>query len=78
VENHGIAPDVPVEEDPRSVADGHDPQLERAVQIVLDELKKNPPQRFAKPPYPNYHMNDGLGSKWGGWSSNGEARSGNK
>jgi tricorn protease len=61
VENHGIAPDVTVEEDPRSVADGHDPQLERAVQIVLDELKKNPPQQFARPPYPNYHKDDGLG-----------------
>jgi tricorn protease len=61
VENHGIAPDVTVEEDPRSVADGHDSQLERAVQIVLDELKKNPPQQFARPPYPNYHKDDGLG-----------------
>ena len=35
----------------------------RAVEIVLDELKKNPPQQFAKPPYPNYHKNDGLGSR---------------
>jgi len=24
-------------------------------------LKKNPPQRFARPPYPNYHKDDGLG-----------------
>jgi tricorn protease len=68
VENRGIAPDVTVEEDPRSVEedprsveDGHDPQLERAVQIVLDELKRNPPQQFARPPYPNYHKDDGLG-----------------
>ncbi len=61
VENHGVAPDVTVEEDPRSTADGHDPQLERAVQIVLDELKKNPSPQFAKPPYPNYHKADGLG-----------------
>ena len=63
IENKGVAPDVEVEDDPKSVADGHDPQLERAVQIVLDELKKNPPQDFAVPPYPNYHTKDGLGIK---------------
>jgi tricorn protease len=61
VENHGVAPDVEVEYDPKSVAAGHDPQLERAVEILLDDLKKNPPQQFAVPPYPNYHQNDGLG-----------------
>ena len=56
-----FAPDVEVEEDPKSVAAGHDPQLERGVQIVLDELKKNPPREFPVPPYPNYHKDDGLG-----------------
>jgi tricorn protease len=61
IENKGVPPDVEVEYDPKSVAAGHDPQLERAVQIVLDELKKNPPKEFAVPPYPNYHKNDGLG-----------------
>jgi tricorn protease len=63
VENIGVAPDVMVEDDPKAVADGHDPQLERALQIVLDELKKDPPQQFATPPYPNYHRHDGLGLK---------------
>ena len=61
VENKGVAPDVEVEYDPKSVASGHDPQLERAVQIVVDDLKQNPPPKFAVPPYPNYHQNDGLG-----------------
>ena len=28
---------------PRAGAAGHDPQLEKAVQIVMEELKKNPP-----------------------------------
>jgi tricorn protease len=55
VENHGIAPDVEVEYDPRLVRQGHDPQLEKAVEVALDLLAKNPPQQFKKPAYPNYH-----------------------
>ena len=54
VENHGIAPDVEVEQDPALVRQGHDPQLERAVQIALDELAKHPPKKLVRPPYPNY------------------------
>jgi tricorn protease len=57
VENHGIAPDVEVENDPASVAAGHDPQLERAVQITLEALKKNPVVIPDHPAYPNYHPN---------------------
>jgi len=55
VENHGVAPDVEVENDPAAVAAGHDPQLERAVQVTLDALKKNPVVEPGPPPYPNYH-----------------------
>ncbi len=55
VENHGIAPDVEVEQDPKLVREGHDPQLERAVRVVLEELEKNPPRTFERPPYPVYH-----------------------
>jgi tricorn protease len=55
VENHGIAPDVDVEYDPALVRQGHDPQLEKAVQVALDLLAKNPPQQFKRPAYPNYH-----------------------
>jgi tricorn protease len=56
VENHGVAPDVEVELDPKAVRDGHDPQLERAVQVVLSDLEKNPIPTHHKPPYPNYHQ----------------------
>ena len=55
VENHGIAPDIEVENDPASVAAGHDPQLEKAVQVTLEELKKHPVVIPDHPPYPNYH-----------------------
>ena len=61
VEGHGIAPDVEVEELPKDVAAGHDAQLERAVSIVLDQLKEHPLVVPAVPPYPNYHEHDGLG-----------------
>jgi len=55
VENIGIAPDIDVENDPASVAAGHDPQLEKAVQVTLEGLKKNPVVIPDHPPYPNYH-----------------------
>ncbi len=56
VENHGIAPDIEIENDPVSVAAGHDPQLERAVQVTLEALKKNPVVIPDHPVYPNYHQ----------------------
>jgi tricorn protease len=55
VENHGVAPDIEVEFDPKAWRQGRDPQLERAVAVVLDALKKNPPPKVKRPPYPNYH-----------------------
>jgi tricorn protease len=55
VENHGVAPDVEVEFDPQAWRAGHDPQLERAVEIALAELERNPPPVGKRPPFPNYH-----------------------
>jgi tricorn protease len=54
IENHGVTPDVEVEQDPALVRQGHDPQLERGVQIALDELAKHPVKKFVRPPYPTY------------------------
>jgi tricorn protease len=54
VENRGIAPDIEVENDPASVAAGHDAQLERAVQVTLEALKKNPVVIPEHPAYPDY------------------------
>jgi tricorn protease len=53
-ENTGVAPDVEVEQDPKAVRDGHDPQLERAISIGLEELKERPPAVPRVPPYPDY------------------------
>ena len=55
VENHGVSPDVEVEITPRDWMTGRDPQLEKAVSIVLDGLKKNPLPVAKRPEFPNYH-----------------------
>jgi tricorn protease len=55
VENRGVAPDIEVEHDPKAVRAGRDPKLEKAVQVALELLEKNPPPVRRKPPYPNYH-----------------------
>jgi len=55
VENRGVAPDIEVEFDPKLVREGKDPQLEKAVELVLTELKKYPVKRPERPAFPNYH-----------------------
>jgi len=41
-ENRGVRPDVEVDARPDLLAQGRDPQLEAAVEYLLDQLKKNP------------------------------------
>ena len=55
VENHGVEPDYAVDQDPKAVSEGHDPQLEKAVALALEELAKNPQKQIDHPTYPNYH-----------------------
>lgn len=52
IENEGIAPDIEVEQWPKEVMEGHDPQLEKAIEVVLEELKNNPPVYPKRPEYP--------------------------
>ncbi|HVF90022.1 MAG TPA: PDZ domain-containing protein [Blastocatellia bacterium] len=54
VENHGVAPDIEVEMDPAAWRQGRDPQLEKAVEVLMEELKKNPRPQPRRPAYPNY------------------------
>jgi tricorn protease len=42
IENQGVAPDIEVEMDPKAWRQGHDPQLEKAVQVVLQDLQAHP------------------------------------
>jgi tricorn protease len=55
VENHGIAPDIEVWQDPKLVREGHDPQLEKTVEVLMQKLKEHPAPHYIKPAYPDYH-----------------------
>ena len=61
VENVGVAPDIEVEMDPAAWRAGRDPQLEKAVEYLLQELEKNPPKEYKRPAYPDYHKGRPLG-----------------
>ncbi|HXM41848.1 MAG TPA: S41 family peptidase [Bryobacteraceae bacterium] len=52
VEGHGVDPDIVVENDPKSLLEGHDPQLERGVAELLKALEKSNPKLPAHAPYP--------------------------
>ncbi|MEK7795089.1 MAG: PDZ domain-containing protein [Candidatus Hydrogenedentota bacterium] len=49
VENVGVSPDIEVEFTPADFAAHRDPQLERAIQIALDDLEKNPVHKTPRP-----------------------------
>ncbi len=52
IEGEGVQPDIEVENDPKSLLDGRDPQLERGIQVVLDELKAKPRKLPSRPAPP--------------------------
>ncbi len=52
IENVGTPPDVEVEQWPVDVISGRDPQLEKAIEIAMEELKKNPVKKIASPVAP--------------------------
>jgi len=49
IENYGVDPDIVVENDPKSVIEGRDPQLERGIEEVMKKITSEP-KRF--PPRP--------------------------
>ncbi|MFX0201876.1 MAG: S41 family peptidase, partial [Candidatus Hodarchaeota archaeon] len=52
IEGHGVDPDIEVENDPKSVLDGRDPQLERGVQEVLKMMTEKSMQLPPRPADP--------------------------
>jgi tricorn protease len=52
IEGYGVDPDIDVENDPRSVIEGKDPQLERAVAEVMKKLADKPVKLPPKPAGP--------------------------
>lgn len=52
VENEGVTPDIVIDNTPDKTRLGQDPQLDKAIEVIMEELRKNPPKRPTKPPYP--------------------------
>ncbi len=52
VENVGVPPDIEVEQLPSELMQGKDPQLERAIEVALQQLEANPRVRPERPPFP--------------------------
>ena len=54
MENRGVTPDIEVEIMPAEWRAGRDPQLEKAVQLAMDALKKMKPVPVRRPRFPVY------------------------
>jgi tricorn protease len=50
IEGYGVDPDIEVDNPPAAVIDGRDPQLERAVEELLQQLKKTGPTAWPRRP----------------------------
>lgn len=53
IEGHGVDPDIEVIDDPALMVDGGDPQLDAAIDLMLEEIETNPYVPTPKPVYPN-------------------------
>lgn len=58
IENEGVAPDIEVEMTPKRVIEGQDPQLEKAIEVVLKELEQNPVPQPPRPAPRRLERND--------------------
>jgi tricorn protease len=52
IEGRGVEPDVPVDYPPSAALAGEDPQLKRAIEILLEKIAEDPPADPAPPAYP--------------------------
>ena len=53
MEGHGVDPDIVVDNDPAKEYAGVDEQLEKGIEVILEELKKHPVKIPPPPPYPD-------------------------
>ncbi|MBX3363117.1 MAG: PDZ domain-containing protein, partial [Phycisphaeraceae bacterium] len=53
IEGHGVDPDIEVIDDPALMVNGGDPQLDRAIDLMLSELQTKPYAPPARPKSPN-------------------------
>jgi tricorn protease len=52
IEGHGVDPDIVVDNDPGKEYAGIDEQLQRAIEVILEELRNNPRELPPPPKYP--------------------------
>ena len=52
VENRGVMPDIEVELDPTEMAHGHDAQLQKGIEVILERIEAEPPIPPTHPPFP--------------------------
>jgi tricorn protease len=61
VENRGVQPDIVIDNRPEQVVKGQDPQLEKAIELVMKEIQANPKKLAPRPPdLPAYPEGPGL------------------
>jgi tricorn protease len=61
IENRGVAPDIEVDNRPDLVMKGHDPQLEKAIELVTKEIQEHPMKLPPRPPdLPAYPPGPGM------------------
>ena len=61
IENHGVAPDIEVDNRPDLVMAGHDPQLEKAIEVVMQDMRDHPKKLPPRPPdLPAYPPDPGM------------------
>ncbi|MBN2328546.1 MAG: PDZ domain-containing protein, partial [Candidatus Omnitrophica bacterium] len=53
IEGHGVDPDIEVIDDPTLMANGGDPQLDAAIELMMQEIKSHPYIPPKRPPYPD-------------------------
>lgn len=53
IENEGVSPDIKVVDAPHLIHQGIDPSLDKAIEMLMDELKNNPPKEIELPPAPD-------------------------
>jgi tricorn protease len=58
IEGYGVAPDIEVVDDPALMIGGKDPQLDAAIDLMLEESATHP---YSPPPKPVYPDRSGMG-----------------
>jgi len=53
IEGHGVDPDIEVGTDPAEMVDGADPQIDKAVEVLLEQIEKNPYRPPERPESPD-------------------------